>query len=785
MSATAKKYSLGRMGWMSMLLASTFISGAGAAYAQSNDPSSLDEVIVTAQKREENLQDIPVSVQALGSETLSQLNITDFGGYAQVLPSVSFTTTGPGFARAYFRGVSSGENANHSASLPSVGIYLDEQPITTITGALDLHIYDIARVEALAGPQGTLYGASSQAGTLRIITNQPDPSGFSAAYNAEVNTIDGGGVGQVGEGYVNIPVSDNIAIRLVGWAKYEAGYIDNVPGDVTFPTSGITMDNASAVEDDYNDIETYGARAALRIDLDDNWTVTPTIMGQSQRSAGVFGYDPSIGDLAVTHYFPDASYDRWVQAALTVEGRIGNFDVLYAGAYLNRSIDYQQDYTDYAYFYDSLAGYGAYFYDDLGALINPAQYIDATDRYRRQTHEFRIASPGEYRVRVVAGLYYSRTEHEIHQQYLVNGDLASALEVPGYTDTIWLTEQDRIDRDAAVFGEISFDITEQLTLTAGLRAFRAENSLFGFFGFSDGFSGSTGVSQCFSAFQLRGAPCTNLDKVVEETGTTHRLNLSYDVNDDVMLYATWSTGFRPGGINRRGSLPPYDSDFLTNFEFGWKTSWMDDRLRLNGAVFFEQWDEFQYSLLGQNGLTEIRNAGAAEIFGVEGDIVWAVTDQFTLRGAATLLNAETTEDLCNVDPVTLEPDCVGGLLSPSGTELPVTPDFKANLTGRYEFGFAGFDAFMQGSIVYQSEVYNDLRIAERTLIGNNDAYLMADVSAGLDMPTWSLSFYVSNLTDERGEIARYAQCATLTCGFRPYSVVTQPRTFGVRFGQRF
>lgn len=785
-----------RTRWSGILLASTVLSGIGAANAaaQESGASALNEIVVTAQKREENLQDVPISVQAFGEQQLQELNINSFNDYARMLPSLSFTTLGPGFARVYFRGVSSGENGNHSASLPSVGTYLDEQPITTITGNLDLHLYDVNRVEALAGPQGTLYGASSQAGTVRIITNQPDPDEFSASYNVEVNSVDNGGIGYIGEAHINQPLSDSAAIRLVAWQEHEAGYIDNVPGSITFPSAGITMDNSAAVDDDYNDVDTWGARAALRIDLNDNWTVTPSVMGQRQQSNGIFAFDPRVGDLEVSHFFPETGDDRWVQAALTVEGRVGNLDVTYAGAFLGRAVDYQQDYTDYAYFYDALAGYGAYFYDDAGDLINPAQYIRATDRYRRETHEFRIATPAENRMRFVGGLFYQRGLHEIHQQYLVNGDLAAPLEVPGYTDTIWLTEQDRIDRDLAVFGEVSYDFTDRLTMTAGLRAFQSRNSLEGFFGFSENFSGSTGVSQCPAPNVPgpRGSPCVNLDKAVEETGYTHRLNLTYDINDDIMIYGTYSTGFRPGGINRKGTLPPYESDFLTNYEFGWKTMLFENRMRFNGAVFFEQWEDFQYSLLGQNGLTEIRNAGNADIYGIEGDINWLVTDNFSLSGAASWLRAETTTDLCNVDPTTLLPDCAGGLLAPSGTELPVTPEVKANFTGRYTFTLANMDAFAQASVAYQSDVYNDIRTYERGLIGDSEGYTTANFSTGIDMPTWSVSLYVNNLTDERGEVARYAECATATCATDQagipggvYIVPVQPRTIGIRFGQRF
>src|SRR5258706_9462856 len=216
---------------ISALLASTMLTGVSSALAD----TAIETVVVTAEKRVEDLQKVPLSIQVLGTQKLDQLHITNFTDYAQYLPSVSFSANasggglnGPGFTNVYMRGVASGGDGNHSASLPSVGTYLDEQPITTIGGALDIHVYDIARVEALAGPQGTLYGASSEAGTIRIITNKPDPSAFSASYEANVNTTDKGGIGGGVEGYANIPISDNAAIRLVAWDEHDAGYIDNV-----------------------------------------------------------------------------------------------------------------------------------------------------------------------------------------------------------------------------------------------------------------------------------------------------------------------------------------------------------------------------------------------------------------------------------------------------------------------------------------------------------------------------------------------------------------------------
>ena len=250
--------------------------------------------MVSALKRDESLQDVPLSIQAIGQEQLTNLKVETFDDYVKFLPNVAFQSSGPGFARPYMRGVASGENANHSGPLPSVGIYLDEQPITTIQGALDIQIYDIARVEVLAGPQGTLYGASSQAGTIRIITNKPDPAKFEAGFDVTGTSLEGD-IGYTGEGFVNIPLGESAAIRIVGWSKDEPGYIDNVRSTRVFPTSGIAVDNSDKVEDNYNDWQKYGARVALGIDLNDSWTLTPTRHGAEDQDERHVRFRPARG----------------------------------------------------------------------------------------------------------------------------------------------------------------------------------------------------------------------------------------------------------------------------------------------------------------------------------------------------------------------------------------------------------------------------------------------------------------------------------------------------------
>src|SRR3954454_15942392 len=235
------------------------------AQSQQGQPDQ-SEIVITATKREENLQNVPIAVTVLGTRKLDQLNISNFEQYTKQLPSVSFQTAQPGFTTVYMRGVATGGDGNHSGSLPSVGTYLDEQPVTTIGGTLDVHIYDIARIESLAGPQGTLYGASSEAGTIRIITNKPELGRTSARVDGELNSVAHGGIGGKAEGMINLPIANHIAFRASAFYQHDAGYIDNVAGARTYHSEdgNITVNNNCCVKNNFNDVDLYGGRAALK-----------------------------------------------------------------------------------------------------------------------------------------------------------------------------------------------------------------------------------------------------------------------------------------------------------------------------------------------------------------------------------------------------------------------------------------------------------------------------------------------------------------------------------------
>ena len=803
---------------------------AQAQPASKKKATTLGTVTVSAQKREENLQRVPISINAIGAVKLDALNISDFGAAMAILPAVSFDTGEGGSTTPFMRAVANGENGNHSGPQPSVGVYIDEQPITTIGGLLDVHLYDINRVEALAGPQGTLFGASSQAGTIRIITNKPDTSAFAAGYSFELNSVSHGGNGYIAEGFVNVPISKSAALRVVAWDEHDAGYIDNVEGTRTYPgwddLSGGhgTINNSAVAEDDYNDVDTKGARAALKINLGENWTVTPEVMTQTQKTHGNFAMDPEIGDLKIQKWFPEEYDDHFTQSALTVQGKIGNFDLTYAYTHLNRNIDSVSDYSDYAFWYDAYYQeyytsqgyanyYGELFVDDNGNFINPSQLIAGRDDYTKTSHELRISSPQENRFRFIAGYFWQEQEHKILQNYTLAGDFATAYSVTGWPDTLWLTNQLRQDQDSAFFGEISYDFTDKLTVTGGMRWYHYDNSLKGFFGFSANWSEKYGEFQCFSDEQFQGAPCVNLDDAVKNNDSIGRVNATYTINDSKLVYLTWSQGFRPGGVNRSnptGQSPVYQPDILTNYEFGWKTSWADNTLTFNGAIFQENWEDMQFGFIppGGAGLTVIRNAGSSRIRGFEADLNWAITYNFVLTGGLALYDGKLTTDYCGFNdaegnPVTSCPagtynpdddEFVDGPAAPKGTQLPVTARYKGNLTGRYTFDVGGLEAYVQGVLTFEGDRRSYLEDADAELYGDLDGYSLFDLSAGIRKNNWSLDVFVKNVFDERNQLSRFAGCV-FACVLpdlvseypngQQYLITGQPTTFGIRFSQEF
>ena len=750
--------------------------------ADKKTSQGIETITVTSRKRVENIQDTPLSITALGATKLDELGIENFDDYALMLPSLSYQSAGPGLSQVYMRGASDGGSGNASGSQPSVAIYLDEQPVTAIGRNLDLHIYDIERVEALAGPQSTLFGASSQSGTIRIITNKPQVDTFEGGVDVSYGTTNSGDPSHSLEGFVNLPVSDNAAIRLVAWTKKDGGYIDNIAGTRTYGLftdggnfSTVEENNDDLIKENFNELTNSGARVALKVNLNDDWTATASYLTQKQETEGVWFQDsenPSgeVGDLEVQRYFPDSMDDEFSQAALTIEGDFGSSSLVYAGSFMDRDVQYFNDYSDYADYFSTswIQYYGCEYYGTADVDVDcssMAIFYNDDNQYKRNTHELRLQSTDNDPLQYIVGLYYEDASHDYRQEWIMDGMAqGSDFRQFGVPNLWYLTDQKRADKQSALFGEVSYAFTDQLTTTLGARWFENESNLVGV-------SGYGAIAP--------GFPIINVDSKDEDSDSIFKFNVTYKIDDKKMVYLTWSEGYRPGGINRDETdlvARIYKSDFVTNTELGWKTMWLDNNLRWNGAVYHMQWDDMQFTRYDSSygspvGLTV--NASEAKIVGIESDITYLLTPDWTVTAAFNFNQAELAADLL-----------VGSNLSPDGTALPNVPDFKGNLTSRYNVVIGGYNSFAQIVYSYVGETYSDIYKYKTSdvnldLRDVNNSYSIVNLSAGIDMDGWGVNMYVDNLTDERAQLSRGGASYDSTV------TVNRPRNVGIRFHMLF
>lgn len=776
------------------LMTSTTLTGV--AYAQEAAPpvstaaaaqADIGDIVVTAQRRDESIQRVPISIQALTPATLDQHQVKSFDDYTKLLPSVSFQSLGPGKSQLFFRGVTSGSEGDALSTAPTAGVYLDDTPVTTIGGLLDVHIYDVARVEALSGPQGTLFGASSLSGTLRIITNKPDPSHFAAGYDAQVNKFGKGAAGGSAEGFVNIPLADRVALRVVGFYQRAGGYIDNTLGSRTYQrphtvgaavvNSPLTVTNASVVQNNFNQVDTYGGRVALGIELDNNWTITPSVTAQEQKGRGPFLYDPNAGDLAIHNFIRGVQNDKWYQAALAVHGKIGNWDLVYSGGYMERKSVQLQDYSYYTVAYDTFPDY-TYFQKADGTAIDPTQFERYDQTFTKQTHELRVSTLAGERFTATAGLFYQR-QTDLFQTFFYVPGLSQNVTAtnaapfgsgpPGVPDSIYHSYVNRVDRDYAAFAQADFHITQSVTLTGGIRGYKYRNAVKGYSGFKPGASCTPYTDAC-----------VNLDRSANGDGETHKVSLSWQVDPDHMLYATYSTGFRPGGINRRTAVQ-YDSDTLSNYELGFKTSWLDHHLRVNGAVYYERWSDIQYGVIGFLGGVSFVNAGDADIYGAEVDAQLKLGG-FSLAASGSYNDAKLATDFCK--QFNADRSC-NGVSAPKGTRLPVQPRFKTSVTARYDFENVPSKPFVQLSMNSQTDATSRLSLSENALLGTTPGFTTLDGSVGMSLGSFKVEAFIQNMFDTRGELSRNAYCTSALC-YQHYLVYpVKPQLMGVKVSQRF
>ena len=316
----------------------------------SND---VEEIIVTASKRESKIEDLPMSVQAIAGSRLESANVNDFMDYAELIPSLSYIQYGPGRSAFYIRGTSDGNFGNLAGPNTTVAMYIDESPINTVGLNPDLHIYDMERIEVLNGPQGTLYGSSAQGGTVRLITNKPQRDEFEMG--AELDISQGSDVdnSESIEAFVNMPISENLAARVSAYNVTEGGFIDLVGGTRTFSGSGYSVPLISA--ENHNESEVKGFRASLRAWINESLTATLTHIDQETNTTGSWDHQPeTLGDLKNSRVIAEFTDDEWSQTNLTLEGEINDTSFTYAGTFFDRDVRYLWDYNDYVEYYHCL-----------------------------------------------------------------------------------------------------------------------------------------------------------------------------------------------------------------------------------------------------------------------------------------------------------------------------------------------------------------------------------------------------------------------------------------------
>lgn len=802
--------------------------------------AQIEEVLVTATKRTESMQDIPVAVSALGEEALDQLGISNFEDYLLQLPNVTAGGSGPGQNTIYIRGMASTTPgltvAGVSGLAPNVSLYLDEQPLAQPGRNLDVYAADLARVEVLSGPQGTLFGASSQAGTVRLITNKPDPSGNYASIDLGTSFTRRGEMSNNVEAMVNVPVTESLTVRGVVYVDNQGGFIDNVAGtrsvtesarfrpegtmrsnglpvastragfQSTSDLSGVNFidaDNSTRVEEDFNDTTYSGVRLSALWNINDDWSLTVAHTEQELETDGVFFADPTLGDLEIQRFEDDSMEDAFSNTNWTLEGRIGELDAIYTGAFTDRETDQFIDYADYVFVGQYLPYYicdGSVTYPGSaapsGTCQAPNMFVGSNTQTEVNSHEVRFSTDADRMLSATFGGFYSsldlREKNDFtylgsRQAIAFNGNVGfgpnfsaqgSSSNPEQWPDgVIFRNDVLRTDEQTGVFGEGTVKFNEKLALTLGARWYDVEVDLvgsaagsFGNFGASEDNNAGNNLDTLFSSPRPDTA---------STDGIITKASLTYTPNDNQLLYVTFSEGYRPGLLNRPGGATnpagtftvPFsiDTDDVTNYEFGWKTDLLDYTLRLNGSVFFAEIERLQTTIFDPSitNLFFSDNAADAEVRGIEGDFIWAPPgiSGLTVTGAFSLLDTEITRVITPTNDVIL------------GDSLAYAPEQQGNLRARYEWTVgSGLTAHVMPQISYSAESYSDIVTINRDRL---DSWTLLGVSAGVTSDTWSAEMFVENLSDERAEIARSFNFDRQRVNY------VRPRTMGVRVSYDF
>jgi len=756
----------------------------------------IETIMVTSTRRSESQQSVPLAVQAISGSKLQQLGIDSFEDYVAMLPGVSSEGQGPGKQETYIRGVSAGRADVRLAGIggePSVAFYLDETPITTPGRNIDLYAVDLQRIEVLKGPQGTLFGASSQAGTVRLITNKPDLSDFRAGGEIGISSTKSGGISNKTEGFVNIPiVEDTFAVRIAGYNSTDAGFIDNplatttlpltnpgLGGDV--PSSRQVVSNSTLAKDDYNEATHRGMRLSAFWEINDDWDVLVQHTSQQLDIEGSFEYDPSISsddDLNDTTFSPSVGDDEVNLTQWTVNGMLSGLEVIYNGSFTDRTFQGQTDYTAYI----EVGPFVPYYictYPGYDECFSPVMTTTEKFETQRSVHEIRVASSAENRFRAIGGVFFDDQKLNTLTDFTYAGSIAAGFSpnfpIPGvFTNTdgsarpagVTFFNDFQTDREElSIFGELAYDVIDDVTVTVGARRYEIDIGLMGQSSNGQRASGPEAANGTNVDARLAGLTPATL------SGTIFKGNVRWQVNADAMFYGTYSEGFRGGGFNRAagtGGIPAtFDTDDVVSLEFGWKTSWLDNSLRFNGAIYNVDFSDLQQGVLDLSiaNTSFFDNVGTAEINGAEFEIEWAANDYLDVFGSFSYIDSELTDipdTLVNITPV--------------GSNLPYAPENEGVIGARFYQELGDFSVVYQGVFKWTDSRFNSLVSADRVEL---PSYNQLNLSATFGKEDYKATFFIDNATDTLGQVA--AGSADNVFRVSP----TRPRTVGVRLSYAY
>ncbi len=643
--------------------------------------AGLQEVVVTAERRSESVQTVPNTIQAITGDQLTALNVTTVDDVLKFLPNVTFSSNGPGNGNIYMRGLSAGFAGNQSsaaiAPFPNVALYLDDSAMTFPSRNVDVYMADLERIEVLEGPQGTLFGGGAEAGAVRYITNKPKLNVTEGNVEASYGTTAGGADNSSGIAVLNLPlVQDTLAVRAVIYTDRRGGYIDNLPSTFTrqsrdlgppsnglpgYPANAPGANNYLLAENNQNPVTYSGIRASALWQMNPDWSLLVQQTYQNMEADGSFQQYPygsegqPLGPWQETSFVPQWNKDKWSNTAWTVNGKLGDIRMVYAGAYLSRTIDNAVDYTNYArsaggFYYSCVGGPNGgmigggkgYPYTCYSPVFNWVDYVKTT----HQQHELRFSTPDDWRLRALLGGFYEKIDIKDDMNFhyrsipsctpenlaLWNAGtqvcVGNVIPYPGSAAIDPTLRDDQVAfgedlrrgyKQTAAFTSIDFDlIPKVLTVTAGTRYYHYQMGLAG-----SQYSTGTSCAGVPNSTGCVGSHLTADTHAADYTGFKSRGNLTWHFTPDAMVYYTFSQGFRPGAGNRKNSaevkidvdpvtgLPTvgpdanpnlvkqyrkpytYPPDTLTNNEIGLKSEWLEHRLLVNASAYIMNWDDVQ------------------------------------------------------------------------------------------------------------------------------------------------------------------------------------------------